>query len=107
MASQHHATASLADLLHPTLFFPNQKPADYRTLLTTLTAKMASYCGQVGYAASVLQREDFLATVYDNGIAIPHPLSFSARKNAVAVMLLPTGVKNSARFCAITLPHMD
>ena len=97
MASQHHATASLADLLHPTLFFPNQKPADYRTLLTTLTAKMASYCGQVGYAASVLQREDFLATVYDNGIAIPHPLSFSARKNAVAVMLLPTGVKNSAR----------
>ncbi|MDB7768666.1 PTS sugar transporter subunit IIA, partial [Lacticaseibacillus rhamnosus] len=35
--------------------------------------------------------------VYDNGIAIPHPLSFSARKNAVAVMLLPTGVKNSAR----------
>ena len=34
---------------------------------------MTSYCGQSDYAESVMQRENFLATIYDNGIAIPHP----------------------------------
>jgi lichenan operon transcriptional antiterminator len=35
--------------------------------------------------------------IYDNGIAIPHPLSFNAKKNAVAVILLPNSATNTTR----------
>ncbi|TLF42512.1 BglG family transcription antiterminator [Lacticaseibacillus zeae] len=97
VASRHNATASLADLLVPSLFFQQSTPTDYRGLLTTVTATMAEYCEQADYAASVLQREDFLPTIYDNGIAIPHPLSFNAKKNAVAVILLPNSATNTTR----------
>ena len=97
MAARSNNTDTLVDLLTPALFFQTSQAADYHALLLALTATMTSYCGQSDYAESVMQRENFLATIYDNGIAIPHPLSFNAEKNAVAVVVLPNGAGGSSR----------
>ena len=42
------------------------------------------YC-EAGYTASVKQREEVLSTVYNNGIAIPHPLEMCGRGNILSV----------------------
>ena len=58
----------------------------YADMVSCMAAKLEQegYCDP-GYAASVKQREEVLSTVYNNGIAIPHPLEMCGRGNILSV----------------------
>ncbi|MTB64025.1 PRD domain-containing protein [Streptococcus sp. zg-86] len=74
-------------------FFSIKGKEDYRTILSDLAAELEVYNQQLGYQHSVLEREDYLSTIYANGIAIPHPMEMKGQKNIISVCLLPKGVK--------------
>ena len=46
-----------------------------------------------GYSESILERERYVATIYENGIAIPHPMQMQACENVISVTLLPAPIK--------------
>ncbi|MNI94149.1 putative licABCH operon regulator [compost metagenome] len=35
-----------------------------------------------------MQREDYLSTIYLNGVALPHPIQMCAKKNLISVSIL-------------------
>ncbi len=59
---------------------------DYESMVQIMANRLEQegYC-EDGYAASVKQREEVLSTVYNNGIAIPHPLEMCGRGNILSV----------------------
>lgn len=44
-----------------------------------------------------MERENYLSTIYQNGIAIPHPLIMSGKKNRMSVCVLPEGAVDAER----------
>jgi lichenan operon transcriptional antiterminator len=58
-----------------------------------LIKEMANRFIETGYASAgfeekVLQREQYMSTVYRNGIAIPHPIEMTAQKSAIGVTIV-------------------
>lgn len=76
---------SFASLFRKNAFHIFQE-GSYADMVSCMAAKLEQegYC-EAGYAASVKQREEVLSTVYNNGIAIPHPLEMCGRGNILSV----------------------
>ncbi|WP_265456612.1 BglG family transcription antiterminator [Enterococcus sp. HY326] len=67
----------------------------YRKILAELSENLEAAGGDSGYSASLLEREDYLSTVYQNGIAIPHPLTMQGSRNQIFVGVLPEGASEA------------
>lgn len=50
-----------------------------------------------GYTSYVLEREEHMSTIYDNGIAIPHPINVCGTKNIVNVTILKNKVLHKGK----------
>lgn len=73
----------------------------YSDILEDLAEEVEEQVGFAGYKESLMERENYLSTIYQNGIAIPHPLVMSGKENRVAVCLLPEGMRKTERTAKI------
>jgi len=68
--------------------------SDYHDLISIMARTLINQ----GYAnkkfeRDVLLREEYMSTVYKNGIAIPHPIEMKAKKSAIAVAIVKPEIK--------------
>lgn len=77
--------------------FRIEKDRVYSDILAGLAEQVEQQVGFEGYKDSLVERENYLSTIYQNGIAIPHPLMMSGKENRVAVCLLPEGANETDR----------
>lgn len=70
-------------------FFQYKEETDYLKLIEdmALQIEMSGYGGN-RYKEYVLQRENYMNTIYLNGICIAHPIELCANKNVVSVTVL-------------------
>lgn len=62
---------------------------EYRKVLEDMSRKIeTSGYGGENYSQYVIQREDYLSTIYLNGVALPHPIQMCAKKNLISVAIL-------------------
>lgn len=80
------------DMISPD-FFSIQNSEDYEELLLKISSNLENELGYARYSESILERERYVATIYDNGIAIPHPMQMQACENVISVTLLPAPIK--------------
>lgn len=78
-------------------YFVIEKSRPYHQILADLADKLETSIAYPGYRESMLERENYLATVYQNGVAIPHPLMMQGQENRIAVCLLPEGATEAER----------
>ncbi|MFC0277990.1 BglG family transcription antiterminator [Enterococcus devriesei] len=69
----------------------------YSDILVDLADQVEEQVAFAGYKDSLMERENYLSTIYQNGIAIPHPLIMSGKENRLAVCLLPEGTSGTER----------
>ena len=84
------------DLFSEGLFRIEQKRS-YSDILVALADQVEAKVGFAGYKDSLMERENYLSTIYQHGVAIPHPLIMSGKENRVAVCLLPEGASETER----------
>ncbi|WP_368756928.1 transcription antiterminator [Enterococcus avium] len=84
------------DLFFEGLFRIEQKRS-YSDILVALADQVEAKVGFAGYKDSLMERENYLSTIYQHGVAIPHPLIMSGKENRVAVCLLPEGASGTER----------
>ncbi|MEQ7194777.1 BglG family transcription antiterminator [Enterococcus avium] len=84
------------DLFSEGLFRIEQKRS-YSDILVALADQVEAKVGFAGYKDSLMERENYLSTIYQHGVAIPHPLVMSGKENRVAVCLLPEGASETER----------
>lgn len=84
------------DLFSEGLFRIEQKRS-YSDILVALADQVEAKVGFAGYKDSLMERENYLSTIYQHGVAIPHPLIMSGKENRVAVCLLPEGASGTER----------
>ena len=85
------ANKGLLEMISPDLFSIGEYN-QYLDLLEDVATKVESYTHSENYAASILERESYITTVYDNGLAIPHPMEMKHLENLISVTLLPKGM---------------
>lgn len=81
--------------------FRIEKDRAYTDILIELADQVEQQVGFTGYKDSLMEREEYLSTIYQNGIAIPHPLVMSGKENRVAICLLPEGASGTERTAKI------
>ncbi|MDT2524795.1 BglG family transcription antiterminator [Enterococcus raffinosus] len=81
--------------------FRIERGQSYSDILMDLAVQVEETIGFKGYKDSLLERENYLSTIYQNGVAIPHPLLMSGKENRVAVCLLPEGASSAGRTAKI------
>ncbi|WP_303886247.1 PTS sugar transporter subunit IIA [Abiotrophia defectiva] len=85
------ANKGLLEMISPDLFTIGDYD-QYRDLLEDVASKLESYTHSENYVTSILERESYVSTVYDNGLAIPHPMEMKHSENLISVTLLPKGI---------------
>ena len=70
-------------------YFSINEFEDYEQLLHLVARKIETSMNIRGYENSILERENYVSTVYENGIAIPHPMNMNSSENIISVTLLP------------------
>lgn len=70
-------------------YFSINEFKDYEQLLHFVAGKIETSMNIRGYENSILERENYVSTVYENGIAIPHPMNMNSSENIISVTLLP------------------
>lgn len=69
------------------------KEDNYIKILEDMADKIeVNGIGGTGYKNYVLEREEYMPTVYMNGVSIPHPMKMSAIKNLVSIKILKNKV---------------
>lgn len=91
----HHIISSL---FHRSLFHSKLEVETYEQALE----KMAHDLHRQGYAASdfkqnVFLREEHMATIFNNGIAIPHPIESNAKKSAISLAIVNPVIKEKSK----------
>ena len=74
-------------------FFSISNETNYATLIEKMARGIEVKLDYTGYTASVLERESYLSTIYDNGVAIPHPMEMTGHTNVINIALLPKGIE--------------
>ena len=70
-------------------YFSINEFEDYEQLLHLVARKIETSMNIRGYENSILERENYVSTVYENGVAIPHPMNMNSSENIISVTLLP------------------
>ncbi|GAA0816621.1 BglG family transcription antiterminator [Clostridium tertium] len=65
------------------------KNNNYMELLEEM-AKEVEALGYVdeNYASYIIEREEYMSTIYDNGVAIPHPINICGKDNLLSVAII-------------------
>lgn len=65
------------------------KNSNYMELLEEM-AKEVEALGYVdeNYASYIIEREEYMSTIYDNGVAIPHPINICGKDNLLSVAII-------------------
>lgn len=88
----------LFSVLHKEAFRIVEKPVSYEQLLTEMAMQIEEEgYAEKGYCKYVLQREQFMSTIYANGVAIPHPINMCGTKNLVSVAIVKNEVKDAIK----------
>lgn len=87
---------SFFELLSESLFRIEKKRL-YVDILVEMADYIEKTVGFPSYKDSLMERENYLSTIYQNGIAIPHPLIMSGKENRMAVCVLPEGAVGAER----------
>ncbi|WP_367377556.1 transcription antiterminator [Enterococcus gilvus] len=87
---------SFFDLFSKSLFRIEKKQG-YTDILIEMADHIEETVGFPNYRNSLMERENYLSTIYQNGIAIPHPLIMSGKKNRMSVCVLPEGAVDAER----------
>lgn len=75
--------------MHKEAFRIVKEPISYETLLSEMATQIEEEgYAEKGYCKYVLQREQFMSTIYANGVAIPHPINMCGTKNLVSVAIV-------------------
>lgn len=82
---------SLIGMIKPGLFVRGMYQS-YQELLKEVGHLVEEQLGCAHFEASILERESYVSTVYDNGVAIPHPMEMTGTENAISVTVLPRGI---------------
>ncbi|MGY3725094.1 transcriptional antiterminator, BglG family [Granulicatella balaenopterae] len=79
-------------------FFKVSRERDYLKILTEMAQEIED-CGfgDQYYLKNVLEREEYMSTIYMNGVAIPHPIELSAKKNVLSVCILEEPLMHDGR----------
>lgn len=80
-------------LLDENYFKVVRERKNYREILAQMAEKIECTAAWKGYKKSLLERESFLSTVYQNGVAIPHPIQMCGERNLLSVCVLPNGTE--------------
>ncbi|MGM0240176.1 BglG family transcription antiterminator [Enterococcus sp. AZ103] len=90
--SQKHgrdANQIVLDLFKEEWFRISYENSDYLTLLQNEAVKLEKFeVAKPGFAKSVLERENLIDTIYQKGIAGPHPMEQGAIKEIINLILL-------------------
>ena len=70
-------------------YFSINEFEDYEQLLHLVARKIETSMNIRGYENSILERDNYVSTVYENGVAIPHPMNMNSSENIISVTLLP------------------
>lgn len=82
-------------LIRPELFSVVQGDC-YTDLIQAMAHQItAEGYGDKDYEPNVMLREQFMSTIYNNGIAMPHPIEMKGKKSAIAVAIVkPTLIED-------------
>lgn len=78
----------IIEMIRPELFRTGEYDS-YQDLLKEVSLEVEQQVSWPEYSFSILEREGYVSTVYDNGVAIPHPMEMHSNKNVISVTLLP------------------
>ncbi|WP_155286890.1 BglG family transcription antiterminator [Lacticaseibacillus zhaodongensis] len=84
----HDIASDYLNLIKPGLF-QVVRVGDYQQLITDMAQDMVDQgYGDTEFVQNVQKREEFMSTIYNNGIAMPHPIEMKGRSSAIAVSIL-------------------
>lgn len=78
----------ILSLFDPQWFQIDTESEDYLQLLESEAARLEDGWAEQGFKHSVLEREKMIDTIYQNGIAGPHPMEQAAIREVIDVILL-------------------
>ncbi|WP_203623635.1 transcription antiterminator [Lacticaseibacillus sp. 866-1] len=85
------------DLIKPQLFHV-QSIDSYQKLIQAMAREMsATGFGDSDFEQNVLKREAYMSTVYNNGIAMPHPIEMKGKASAIAVSIVKPEVREQGK----------
>lgn len=85
-------------LFDETFFFVLNNPKQpYQEILKMMARSLEETVAYRGYQESVMERESFLPTVYQHGVAIPHPIRMQGSSDKIAVCILPEGIQTTEK----------
>jgi lichenan operon transcriptional antiterminator len=90
-------TKDYVDLLHHDLFLVTQA-VDYHAVIKTMAQQQIDngYATD-GFIEQVMQREDYMSTIFNNGLAMPHPIEMNAPKSGIGVAVITNDFQEAGR----------
>lgn len=78
--------SKLVSLMRKDCFFIIEDDLEYEEILKTMSKNVEKLgLADDEYEKNVLLRESYVSTIYENGLAIPHPLNNCAKENVISV----------------------
>lgn len=86
--TQVNSTSRVSSLFHKSLF-KRVEGGNYLEIIKEMSDELVKESIAIeGFTESVLERESKFTTIYNNGIAGPHPMKLNSKTNAVSVTIL-------------------
>ncbi|WP_082383760.1 PTS sugar transporter subunit IIA [Lacticaseibacillus thailandensis] len=78
--------------------FTTQQPLDYSTIIQSMSKQIVEQgYGDSDFVTNVLKREKYMSTVYNNGIAMPHPIEMKGVSSAVGVRIVKPSISEKGK----------
>lgn len=94
----NHPNIQILNCLQEDHFYIIEKEENYREILKRMSEKIEieGYAGPY-YSEYVLQREEYLSTIYHNGVAIPHPIMMCGKKNLISIAIIKHPIQEQGK----------
>lgn len=100
-------TGKLVCLMRKDCFHIIDKEMGYQDILKMMAKNMEQLgFAKKGYEENILLRESYVSTIYNHGIAIPHPLNNCAKENVVSIGIIKSKVKGDKNVKVIFLVNL-
>ncbi|MFD2729402.1 BglG family transcription antiterminator [Enterococcus camelliae] len=92
-----HQPFKLSELFQLDLFHVKQGDSYINVIKDMATELVAKGYANPEFVENVLNREKYMSTVYNEGVAIPHPLELSGKKNAISLTIIDPVMKENGK----------
>ncbi len=100
-------TGKLVSLMRKDCFFIIDENMEYEDILKMMSKNVEKLgFANEEYEKNVLLRESYVSTVYNNGLAIPHPLNNCAKENVISVGIVKSKNKTKTSVKLIFLVNL-